>query len=119
MRYLIVLLLLAGCGTQSVLLLPRGHAVKGEGTIQDGHEMRVQIEGRTYSGKLDWDLGFATSTNPYGYTTTHRSSSDRAAALLLGESGQVRCDFTLSLVTKQGNGVCVDSLNRTYDMVIR
>lgn len=118
MRYGLIALLLAGC-THSVTLLPRHPGPQGVGKINEAHDLTVDLEGKSYTGKIQWGSTITTGVNTFGFMSTSRTSSDQASALLLGDGGQVRCDFVLDIVKSMGNGVCTDSRGRTYDMAIK
>lgn len=125
MRYLFVLtVLLAGC-THTITLYPRGGGDPSYGTL--GHAsryMQVTIGGESYAGTvaLPQTVGvtLVPTTSPGGVSTlspvTSVGHSTNASALLTGRNGTLRCAF---IFQSGGNGVCVDSKERAYDLLMR
>lgn len=103
-------LLLAGCAaTQEVTLLPRGGAGKGFGELDRmTNQLTVDLNGTTYHGPMIMRSAQTASFKPL-----------EAAALMMGDGGQVRCEITFNALMTEGNGVCVDSRNATYDLLIK
>lgn len=101
----LVLLLVAGCSSlqPAVTLLPRGDAPKGVGVLDKGtYQLNATFaDGRRYAGKMIVHPGL------------------QASALLLGEDGQLRCDFAWEAFMSSATGVCVDAQNRVYDMMVK
>lgn len=122
MRYLFVLLgfLLSSC-SYNLALYPRGGAgevVRGTGNSMN-ETMEVTLRGETYRGRYiqgtSTGVGFASGGRGLS-TMTVVSSSNQFGAVLTSGNKALRCDFMAD--TMGGNGVCVDSTNTTYDLVI-
>lgn len=116
--YLLVLLLLAGCATQqAVTLYPRGPGLRGAGVFDHVHQvLTVELDGQRYQGTP------VTQTATSGYSLfgpQSTTTTNQEAALLLGEAGQVRCEFAWGPMKQTANGTCVDRNNVVYDMQIR
>lgn len=124
MRILFVLLLsgLAGCA-YNLTLYPRGGGDIAKGTGDSSRkEITVQIDGETYVGNYIQ----ATSTG-FGFVNTYGrspafgnsfmgSSSNQFTALLSNGKTALRCEFMAE--TRGGNGICVDSREKVYDLQI-
>jgi len=110
---------LAGCAMQQTIsLFPRGAGATQQGTgslDRLSNELTVSVDGKKYGGRMM--MNTATSTNIYGYSTS--TTTNQATALLLGDGGQIRCEFGWDALMIQATGVCVDSKNVTYDMLIK
>jgi hypothetical protein len=121
MRYLIALLLLAGCATQhEVLLMPRGHALKGTGTLNRvNNDLTVELNGARYTGKSVLQTSLGASSGAFGWMRTERQYSSVSTALLIGEAGQIRCEMGWDALLTSATGVCTDHANRVYDLVVR
>lgn len=118
--FVVVLLALAGC-THTITLYPRGGGEQATGTVNDGSKnMEVRLRGDTYTGSYvlgqSVGVGIVGGANPVPVTTV--SSTNNATALLIGPNGVLRCEFRI-VAARGGNGVCVDSSNTTYDMLIK
>jgi hypothetical protein len=126
MRYLLALtiLLLAGC-THTITLYPRGGGEQASGSVNDGsRNMEVTLRGETYTGSyvLGQTFGLATGTTygarPVFGTGVMVGNTNQATALLTGPKGVLRCEFVI-VAARGGNGVCMDSANMVYDMLIK
>ena len=114
---LALMVLLVGCAAQQVVtLLPRAPATERGTGILDRmtQELTVTVEGNNYRGRSVLQTG--TTTNIFGVTSTQYSN--RSTALLIGDTGQMRCEFSWDYMMIQATGVCVDSRNITYDILI-
>jgi hypothetical protein len=102
---LAIVLALAGCATQhTVTLYPRGVGEHGAGSLdRTNNHLAVTVGGKQYNGLMITRLG-----PPHG----------QASALLLGD-GQMRCDFQFDAMWQTATGICVDSKNVTYDMLVK
>jgi hypothetical protein len=116
---LIVVLLSACAARQSATLFPRGaDRTQGYGELDRiTNTLTVQIQGNEYRGPMIME----TSTTMAGLwgpatSTTH---TNKASALLLGTAGQIRCDFAFDMLMTQATGVCVDSKEVVYDLLIK
>lgn len=116
--------LLAGC-THTITLYPRGGGEQAAGTVNDGSKnMEVVLRGDMYTGSyvLGQTFGFGTGTSfgarPAFGTGLMVGNTNQASALLTGPKGVLRCDFMI-VAARGGNGVCVDSGNTVYDMLIK
>jgi hypothetical protein len=122
MRFIVILLsaALAGCASQqTVNLLPRGDAERGSGTLDRlTNDLVVTVGDKTYKGKSMLRTATTTSWGFLGPRTS-TSYSDQSTALLIGEGGQMRCEFTWDAMMIQATGICVDSKNATYDLLIK
>jgi hypothetical protein len=117
----VAILLLAGCAAQqSITMLPRGeNAARGTGVLDRLHnQLTVDLGGRTYQGPMVMQTGLTQSWGPLGPRTA-TTTTNQASALLLGDGGQVRCDFGFDALMRTATGVCVDSRNQTYDMLVK
>lgn len=120
--YLAVLLLLAGCAAQQqVALMPRGEGhPNGSGSIDRvKNVLTVYLGGRVYQGTMHMTTAASSSVGLLGGVRTEHSTTNQASALLVGNDGQLRCDFGWNALMTAATGVCVDSRNVTYDMLIR
>lgn len=119
MRYLVALLvLLAGCATvQQVDILPRGGGARGTGTFDHIHQvLTAEVDGKRYQGRPVQE----TSTSSFSLFGPQRTTTtNKETALLIGDTGQIRCEFAWDQMKTHANGVCVDSKNVTYDLLIR
>lgn len=117
---LFVLLLLVGCAAQNdVTLMPRGHDARGSGTLDRMRNvLTVDLDGKRYSGTMQMQTASSTSYGALGSRTTS-TTTNAASALLLGDGGQVRCDFGWDALMTGASGVCVDAQNRAYDMLVK
>jgi hypothetical protein len=126
MRYLLVLLLLAGC-THDITLFPRGGGDQGIGWVNDGptHSMEITLRGDKYAGNyilgqttgIGFGSAYSGSRSAFG-TSAMVGHSNQAGVLLSGPHGVLRCDFLITVV-QGGNGVCLDAQGVTYDMLIK
>jgi len=115
MRYLVVLLL-AGC-THAVTLLPRAGGEKAYGSFNDGsRNMTVTIGGETYTGSYVRGQTTGLAFGAGGAITPAVGVSNQHSALLVGEKGNVRCEWMRSGFG--GNGVCQDRMGVIYDLVV-
>ena len=113
--------MLGACASeQQVLLLPRAPATERATGKLDRlrHDMVVVMGGKTYAGKTTLRTAMTTSSGFLGPRTS-LTSSDRGTALLIGESGQIRCEFGWDAMMTIATGVCTDSNNLTYDLLIK
>ena len=81
--------------------------------------MEVTLRGDTYTGK--YTLGTTTGIAFTGTSATPvviTGSNNNATALLTGPKGVLRCEFRI-VIAVGGNGVCVDSSNTVYDILIK
>lgn len=118
MRYLAVLITaaLTGCA-YNVTLYPRGGGDQATGTFDVGSQvLRVTLRGEEYSGRAvagtSMGLG-AVGTKPMVMSGT----TNQRSALLEGKAGVIRCEWAIAV--SGGNGVCVDSAEKTYDLSIK
>jgi hypothetical protein len=121
MRYLVVLLL-SGCAYNATLY-PRGGGDIARGTVNTGSkEMVVSLDGSEFRGS--YVRGYSVG---YGFANTYGSNPQFASGVSMGASNQyaatltngktaLRCEFMAE--RSGGNGVCVDSANRVYDLVL-
>jgi len=122
MRSCLVALLLAVAGcTHAIILYPRGGGEQATGTVNDASKnMEVRLRGDTYTGSYvlgqTVSVGMVGGANPVPVTTV--GSTNNATALLTGPEGVLRCEFRI-VAARGGNGVCVDSSNTIYDMLIK
>lgn len=119
LRILVLAGLLAGCAAQQqVALMPRGEGHEsGAGYFDQIHQqLAVDIEGQRYVGTPITKTA-STGFSLFGPQAT--TSTNEQSALLTGNGGQVRCEFAWNQFKTMANGVCVDSRNVTYDMMIR
>lgn len=117
---LLFVALLAGCASvQQVQLLPRGEGnARGAGELNRlNNDLQVTLGAETYRGKMVMETSMSGGTFLTGPART--TYSNRASALLLGERGQVRCEFGFDQLMTQATGVCVDHRNITYDMLLK
>lgn len=124
MRYGIILfVLLSGCaGTYDLTLFPRGGGAQAKGVGDAATKtMTVTLNGKTYSGNYVQASSRSAGSMAQGAnmpaTAVGVSSSNQFTALLAGEDGAIRCEFMAS--RSAGNGVCTDSQQRSYDLLIR
>jgi len=114
-------LIISGCATQqSVSLLPRSPATEqGVGILNRlNQDLTVTVSGNIYRGKSSLQTG--TSTTGFGmWTRTSTHFSNQSTALLLGDNGQMRCEYGWDSLMIEATGVCVDSRNVTYDIIIK
>lgn len=118
-RWFAIALLLAGCAAQqTVTLLPRGAGgERGTGMLDRmSKEITVSLNGRDYRGPMVVQTAYSSG---YGLFSQRTTISSQATALLLGDDGQVRCEFGFDAFMTMATGVCVDSKNVTYDMLIK
>ena len=118
--FVVMLLALAGC-THTITLYPRGGGDQATGTVNDGsRNMEVRLRGDTYTGSYvlgqTVGVGIVGGANPVPVTTV--GSTNNATALLTGPKGVLRCEFRIVAV-QGGNGVCMDSSNTVYDMLLK
>jgi len=59
-----------------------------------------------------------TTAGLFGPATSTQYTS-KASALLLGTAGQIRCDFAFDMLMTQATGMCVDSNQVVYDLLIK
>jgi hypothetical protein len=123
MRYLLVLVtLLAGCQTfYDVALYPKGGGPVAQGIADtsSNKKITVSLNGETYSGIYvqGQSLGIASVVSGYSSASAYAiGTTNQYSAVLTGPAGAIRCEFTAQ--RHGGNGVCLDSTNKTYDMVI-
>jgi hypothetical protein len=119
--YLVALLLALTACTHTITLYPRGGGEQATGTVNDGSKnMEVQLRGDTYAGSYvlgqTFGVGMVGGANPTTVTTV--GTTNNATALLVGPKGVLRCEFRI-VAAQGGNGVCVDSSNTMYDMLIK
>lgn len=110
MRYLIVLLLLAGC-SYNLVLVPRGGGDVARGTMDGlGHVIEVTLKNETYRGQ-------STRGTAFGFSGTAATvvNTNMFTATLLSGSKALRCEFMAQL--SGGNGTCTDG-KMVYDLVI-
>lgn len=110
--------LLAACAAeQRVSLMPRGEGPQGTGYFDQIHQqLVVDLAGGRYIGTPITKTA-TTGFNIFGPQAT--TSTNEQNALLIGDAGQVRCEFVWNQWKTMANGVCVDSHNVTYDLLIR
>ena len=112
---LVVLLALGGCA-YNVTLYPRGGGEQAIGKLDSASfTITVELNGETYSGRYiaGQSFGFATSGAAFA---SGIGMSNQRSALLKGPHGVIRCDFSVNAAG--GNGLCQDSQNVVYDMLI-
>lgn len=115
----VLVALLAGCATQNdVTLLPRGEGnARGSGVLNRvNNELRVTIGENNYRGTV---IHSSAATTGGLFSPVRTTYTNQANALLIGDTGQLRCDFGFDAMYIQGTGVCVDYRNVTYDMLIK
>lgn len=113
-----VLLLPACAAQQSVTLLPRGQGSQGLGVFDHMHQvLTVNLDGKRYQGQPITKTAVTTGNLFYAGTTT--TTNSEAALLLSDQGGQIRCDFEWGPMRATANGVCVDSQNVVYDLLIK
>lgn len=115
-------ILLAACAAQQqVALMPRAPATeRGDGVLDRmTHDMQVTLGGQTYVGKAVLNTGTATSTGYLGALRTTSTTDNSGSALLVAPGGQIRCDYRWDAMFTMATGVCIDSGNLTYDVLIR
>ena len=112
--------ILAGCASQQVVtLLPRSPATeRGMGMLDRfNQELTVTVGANTYRGRSVLQTG--TSTTSHGlWTRTSAHYSNQSTALLIGDKGQMRCEYGWDSMMINATGVCIDSRNITYDILI-
>jgi hypothetical protein len=113
--------LLPACAPQqTVTLMPRG-ANAGQHIIGSLDRMKnlmtVKLAGREFSGPVIT----RTEVSSPGFIglPTRTTSTGQASALLVGEGGQVRCEFAWDAMMVMATGTCVDSQNQVYDLLIK
>jgi hypothetical protein len=102
MRYLILLLLLAGCADsmKMLTLYPPAGWPGGQGTMDlNARVVAVTIGQETFRGRLS-DEGRAGTS-----------------AVLSGATGQLRCTF--GPISREGIGLCVDEQGKHYDVMVK
>lgn len=123
--------LLAAC-SHTLTMYPRGSGDLGTGSLNDGtREIHVQLKGKQYTGKFvrNQTYGFglgqsfgATSTGlamKSGFATAvTMGSSNQATAVLISGTEVLRCDLVV-INASDGSGICTDSNNLAYDVVIK
>lgn len=118
----IPILLLAACAAeQQITLLPRApETQRGSGVLDRvTHDTTVTVGARTYRGKTVFHSATTTSWGLFGPKTA-TTASNQASALLLGDAGgQLRCEFAFDQMYTMATGVCVDSRNITFDILIK
>lgn len=115
MRYLVVLLMVSGCA-YNVALHPRGGDEVAKGSLNHpAGNMTVTVRGATYTGRYyrgtGVGVGLAGARPAIGVGLTNQF-----AGVLKSEGGLLRCEFVMRAT--DGDGVCADSQNVTYDMLI-
>lgn len=125
-------ILLAGCAYQ-VTMMPRDSGKVYQGTFNSkGNgtaDMSVTIEGTTYSGQAvrvssNDSFGFAQmfgSNNRGGkvqtFGTSYQAGDVTMKAIMSSPDGKgLRCDVSGRDAT--GGGICVDDMQRIYDVVL-
>jgi hypothetical protein len=123
--------ILAAC-SHTVMMYPRGGGDVGSGSLNDGtREIQVLLKGKQYTGKfvrnqtygfgLDQTFGAAPSgpvMKPGFGTTSTMGASNQATAVLVSGSDVLRCDLVV-VNASDGSGVCTDSNNLAYDVLIK
>lgn len=110
----------AGCSSYTATLYPRGSGDVAVGVAGSDREMRVTLRGDEYVGRIvqasSTGVGLAAR---YGTPTTGvmASASNQYAATLVNGSRALRCEFMGD--RGGGNGVCVDSAEKVYDLVLK
>lgn len=116
--FCVVMVFVAGCAAQQrVDLLPRGGTgVKGTGQFDHIYQrLTVELGGEVYQGT---PISETAQTSFSLFSPGATTSTNKQAALLIGPAGQVRCDFAWDQLKTRAIGVCVDSRNITYDLLI-
>ncbi|MBL8339517.1 MAG: hypothetical protein JNM97_22315 [Rhodoferax sp.] len=121
---LLSLMLLSAC-THTVTLFPRGGGEQAMGTLNDmSKEIEINLKGDKYTGTYTTGRVSTFGTvQTYGARPTTSNvlmsgSSNQAAALLTGPKGVLRCEFVIEEMIG-GNGVCVDTSEAVYDMLVK
>lgn len=117
MRHLIypLVLLLTGCA-YNLTLHPRGGGDQAKGSFEVGSQtLTVNLNGDTYTGRA-----IAGSSTGFGIAGTKPvtmiGTTNQRSALLKGTRGMLRCEYVIQV--SGGNGVCVDSTEKVYDLEI-
>ncbi len=113
-------------------MYPRGGGEVGFGSLNDGtREIQVLLNGNKYSGKFvrnqtyGFGLGQTFGSTQSGLvmkpsfgTNATMGASNQATAVLDSGSDVLRCDLVV-VNDSDGSGVCTDSNNLAYDVVIK
>ncbi|SAL12094.1 hypothetical protein AWB64_00475 [Caballeronia sordidicola] len=119
--------LLGGCATYTLNLLPRGAGGMAHGVAkQIDKSVRITIGGREYQGKYAYIQGgtFTLATGFAGGQTATASGMGVSAVgngNVLAESSDghnLRCVFSFSGWSQQGNGTCLTDDGTFYDLQI-
>jgi hypothetical protein len=116
----IIAVTIAGC-SHNLTLYPRGGGDLATGTVNRGdRSMQVKLPDGIYTGNYvqgaSTGVGLATRYGTAPSTLVMSSRTNQYAALLTNGSRALRCEF-MAMGTR-GNGVCVDSSDKVYDLKI-
>jgi hypothetical protein len=120
-------LILEGCATYDLSLMPRGPGAMAHGTAkQIDKSVSITLEGQTFDGKYVYAQGGAFSLGTAfagGQTATGSSVGVSAVGNgnVLAHSADghnLRCVFSFSGWSQQGTGVCLTDAGAAYDMQI-
>lgn len=116
---LVVVHALSACA-YNLTLYPRGGGDIASGVGHSGNKtIEVTLRGETYTGRYvqgqSVGVGLATVGGAFGTGTTIGSTNQFSAVLTSGNK-TLRCEFMAD--GGHGNGVCIDSMNAVYDLVI-
>ncbi|WP_312260641.1 hypothetical protein [Limnohabitans sp.] len=129
--FLFLVSVLSAC-SHTVTMYPRGGGEVGSGSLNDGtREIQVLLKGKRYTGKFvrnqtyGFALGQTFGSAPSGAvlkpgfgTTATMGASNQATAVLVSGSDVLRCDLVV-VNASDGSGVCTDSNNLAYDVLIK
>jgi hypothetical protein len=122
---------LAAC-SHTVTMYPRGGGDIGTGTLNDGNrEIVVTLKGKQYAGKFvrnqsySFGIGQSFGAAPTGIalkpgfnTASMMGATNQATAVLTSGTEVLRCELVV-VNASDGSGVCTDSNNLAYDVLIK
>lgn len=122
MGLLTTTLLLTACATPKLVVTNQRTGVSGQGTASGATfnslgEIKIQADGEDYQGT--WvtmrDKGHATLS----FWSPGPKDSGVGIATLQSNSGKhMRCEFSYSMTSYSGIGLCKSSNNQTYDLMM-
>lgn len=121
---IVSILVLTAC-SHTITLFPRGGGDQATGTLNDlSKAMEINLKGNRYTGTYSTgrvsSFGFVQryGARPATGNVFMSGSNNQATALLTGSNGVLRCEFVID-VAIGGNGVCVDTNEAVYDMLVK
>lgn len=122
---------LAAC-SHTVTMYPRWGGDVVTGSLNDGtREIQLMVKGKQYTGKFvrnqtsSFGVGQTFGASQSGLamksgfgTTALIGASNQATAVLVSGSDVLRCELVV-VNASDGNGVCIDQDDVTYDVLIK